>query len=64
MYLVQYFYNDTELVSYLGPKVWEQIPSEFKNKSREGFRQEIKKSKAVDCLCKICKIYSLNLGFL
>ena len=25
-------YNETESASYLGPKIWEQIPAEIKNK--------------------------------
>ena len=37
-------YNGTESASYLGPKIWEQIPAEIKNKdSLDGFKKEIKK---------------------
>ena len=37
-------YNGAESVSYLGLKIWEQIPSEIRNKeSLEGFEREIKK---------------------
>ena len=37
-------YNRTESASYLGPKIWEQIPTEIKNKdSLHGFKKEIKK---------------------
>ena len=37
-------YNGVESASYLGPKIWEQIPSEIRNKeSLEGFKREIKK---------------------
>ena len=33
-------YNATESASYLGPKTWEQIPAEIKNKdSLDGFRK-------------------------
>ena len=36
-------HNGTESVSYIGPKIWEQIPSEIRNKkSWEGFKQEMK----------------------
>ena len=41
---IQGVYNGTESASYLGPKIWEQIPSEIKNKeSLDGFKREIKK---------------------
>ena len=36
-------YNGTESASYLGPKIWEQIPAEIKNKDfLDGFKKEIK----------------------
>ena len=34
-------YNGAESTSYLGPKIWKQIPSEIRNKeSIEGFKRE------------------------
>ena len=37
-------FNGNESASYLGPKIWEQIPTEIKNKdSLVGFKKEIKK---------------------
>ena len=37
-------YSGTESASNLGPKIWEQIPVEIKNKdSLDGFKKEIKK---------------------
>ena len=37
-------YNGTESASYLGPKIWEQIPAEIENKDfLNGFKKEIKK---------------------
>ena len=42
-------YNETESASYLGPKIWEQIPAEVKNKeSLDGFKREIKKWKPLN----------------
>ena len=42
-------YNGAESASYLGPKIWEQKPSEIRNKeSLEGFKREIKKWKPTD----------------
>ena len=38
-------YNGTESACYLGPKIWEQIPSEKRNKeSLEGFKRERSKN--------------------
>ena len=37
-------YNETESALYLGPKIWEQIPAEIKNKeSLDGSKRKIKK---------------------
>ena len=45
-------YYGTESTSYLGPKIWEQIPAETKNKnSLDGFKKEIKKWKPTECPC-------------
>ena len=58
-------YNDSESASYLGPKIWEQIPSEIKTiNSLVGFKKEIRKWKPVNCPCRICKVFIPNLGFL
>ena len=44
-------YNGTDSASYLGPKIWKEIPSEIRNKKfLEGFKQQIKKWKPMDCL--------------
>ena len=57
-------YNGTESASYLGPKIWKQIPAEIKNKDYlDGFKKEIKKWKHIECPCRICKTLVPNLGF-
>ena len=56
-------FNGSELASYLGPKIWEQIPIEIKNKdSLISFKKEIKKWKPLNCPCRLCKIYIANVG--
>ena len=56
-------YNGTESASYLGPKIWEQIPAEIKNKDfLDGFKKEINKCKPTECPCRICKTFVSNLG--
>ena len=57
-------HNGTESASYLGPKIWEQIPTEIKNKDfLDGFKKEIKKWKPTECPCRIYKTFIPNLGF-
>ena len=47
-------FNGSESASYLGLKIWEQIPTEIKNKdSPVGFKKEIKKWKPQNCPCRI-----------
>ena len=49
-------FNGSESASYLGPKIWEQIPTEIKNKdSLVGFKKEIRKRKSLNYPCRICK---------
>ena len=55
----------SESASYLGPKIWEQIPFEIKNiNSLVGFKKEIRKRKPANCPCSISKVYTPNLGFI
>ena len=64
-YPIHSVYNGTESASYLGPKIWEQIPAEIRDKeSLDSFKREIKKWKPVDCPCRICKTFVPNLGFI
>ena len=64
IFLQTQFYNGTESASYLGPKIWEQIPAEIKNKHYlDGFKKEIKKWKPIECPYRICKTLVPNLGF-
>ena len=55
-------FNGSESGSYLGPKSWEEIPTDIKNKdSLIGFKKEIKKWKPLICPCRICKTFIPNL---
>ena len=57
-------FTRSESASYLGPKIWEQIPAEIKNKdSLDGFKNKIKKWKPSECPCRICKTFVPTLGF-
>ena len=58
-------YNAAESASFVGPKIWEQIPSEIRNKdSLKDFKREIKKWKPNDWPCRTCKTFVPDLGFI
>ena len=55
----------TESISYLAPKIWEQVPDEIKNcKSVNSFKSKIILWIPKACPCRICKKYIVKLGFL
>ena len=62
---VKSVWHSTELVSYLGPKIWDLVPSEMKeSESLNGFKFEIKSWAPEGCPCRICKIYLGQVGFI
>ena len=56
-------YHGSESASYLGLKIWELIPPVIRQ-IFSGFKKAIKKWKPTNCLCRICKTYIPNVGFL
>ena len=57
-------YGDNSL-RYLGPKLWELIPSDMKDtKSVEFFKNRIKNRMPDNCPCRLCKTYIYQVGFL
>ena len=51
-------------ISYLAPKIWDQVPTEIKNsKSLYIFKQKIKIWIPLKCPCTLCKLYVPNLGY-
>ena len=57
-------YHGRESASYLGPKLWELIPTVIRQiDTLSGFKKAIKKWKLSDCPCRICKTYIPNVGF-
>ena len=62
---VKTVYNGTETISYLGSKIWDQLPDELKNaNSLTVFKKNVRHWIPQDCPCRLCKIYVANLGFL
>ena len=57
-------YNGTESLSFLGPKIWELVPSEIKqSKSLEIFKKRIKKWIPFQCPCRLCQFYLRGVEF-
>ena len=54
----------SETLSYLAPKIWELIPENFKTlESVASFKTAIKKWKPDNCLCRLCREYIYQVGF-
>ena len=58
-------WNGQETISYLGPKIWNMVPEEMKQKSSLfAFKREVKQWVPNNCLCRICKNYLPKIGFI
>ena len=58
-------WHDNELVSYLGPKIWDLVPNEInESESLDGFKFKIKRWVPERCSCRICKIYLGQVRFI
>ena len=54
-----------ETPSYLGPKLWNLVPNEYKTiESLEDFKAKIKTWVPENCPCKLCKTYIHQVGFI
>ena len=55
----------TESISFLAPKIWEILSNEIKDsETLQLFKAKIKRWDAVDCPCRLCKIYLPQLVFI
>ena len=55
----------TESVSFLAPKIWDILPKEIKNsETLNAFKLKIKNWVPVECLCRLCKTYVSQVGFI
>ena len=58
-------YHGTESISYLGPKIWDIVPSELKKaQSLNSFKKSIRKWAPDNCPCRLCKRYVNGVGFM
>ena len=54
-----------ETPSYIGPKLWNSLPSEYKDlNSLKEFKTKIKKWIPINCPCKLCNTFISNVGYL
>ena len=54
-----------ESIRFLGPKIWESLPNNLKNKeSIESFKMAFKERKPESCPCRLCKTYLENIDYL
>ena len=62
---IQTQWYGTESLTYLGLKIWSQVPNEIKESaSLTVFKNKIKNRWPKLCPCKLCKTYVVNLGYL
>ena len=55
----------TETLYYRGPQIWTLIPDDIRNSTNlKEFKAKIKNWKPKGCLCRICKNFIPNLGFI
>ena len=58
-------YHGTESLSFLGPKIWEQVPPELKAlESLNIFKAQIKKWIPLNCPCRLCRTYLPQISFI
>ena len=62
---VRTVYNGTESVLYLGPKIWDIVPEEYKTlNSLNSFKESIKNWVPLNCPGRLCKTYVHGVGSL
>ena len=62
---VRSVYNGTESLSFLGPKIWDIVPTESKEvKTLSAFKSGIKNWWSQSWPCRLCKRYLPNIGFI
>ena len=58
-------YHGTESLSFLGPKIWDLAPVEFRQSdSLDSFKLKTKNWVSFECPCRLCKTYIQQVGFL
>ena len=58
-------YYGSETISFIGPKIWELLPSNLKDSEKLIiFKSNIKCWKPENCPCRLCRFYIADKGFI
>ena len=58
-------YYGFETISFLGPKIWELLPSNNKDSENLNIlKSNIKSWKPENCPCRLCRLYIADIGFI
>ena len=58
-------YYISETISFLGPKMWELLPSNIKDSENLNiFKPNIISWKPENCSCRLCRLYIAEIGFI
>ena len=58
-------YYGSETISFIGPKIWELLPSNIKDSENLNiFKSNIKCWKPENCPCRLCRFYIADKGFI
>ena len=58
-------YYGSEIASFLGPKIWERLPSNIKSSENLNiFKSNIKSWKPENCPCRLCRLHIADRGFI
>ena len=58
-------YYGSETIPFLGPKIWELLPSSIKDSENLNiFKLNIKSWKPENCPCRLCKLYITDIRFI
>ena len=54
----------TDLIRYIGKKLWQTLPNEIKeSQSLDIFKEKVKLMRNLDCSCRLCKKIVPSIGF-
>ena len=57
-------YYGAETMSYIGPEMWELVPSNINDSENLSiFKSNIKSWKPENCPCRLCRLYIADIGF-
>ena len=58
-------YYGSETISFLGPKIWELLPSNINDSENPNiFKSNIKSWKPENYPCRLCRLYITDIGFI